>query len=61
MPEQPVLILGETGTGKELAGKCIAGGRFIPFDKATRRFAAAPLAGARDGAGLRSSRARVLP
>src|SRR6185295_18516646 len=45
MAEQPVLILGETGTGKELAGKCIAGGRFIPFDKATRRFAAAPLAG----------------
>jgi DNA-binding NtrC family response regulator len=40
-----VLVLGETGTGKELAGKCIAGGRFIPFDKATRRFAAAPLAG----------------
>ena len=30
MAEQPVLVLGETGTGKELAGKCIAGGRFIP-------------------------------
>jgi transcriptional regulator with AAA-type ATPase domain len=45
MAEQPVLVLGETGTGKELAGKCLAGGRIIPFDKATRRFAAAPLAG----------------
>jgi DNA-binding NtrC family response regulator len=45
MAEQPVLILGETGTGKELAGKCLAGGRFIAFDKTTRRFAAAPLAG----------------
>ena len=45
MAEQPVLVLGETGTGKELAGKCIASGRFIPFDKTTRRFAAPPLGG----------------
>jgi transcriptional regulator with GAF, ATPase, and Fis domain len=45
MAEQPVLITGETGTGKELAAKCIAGARFLPFDVQTKRFAAAPLAG----------------
>jgi DNA-binding NtrC family response regulator len=45
MAEQPVLITGETGTGKELAAKCIAGARFLPFDVQTRRFAAAPLSG----------------
>jgi DNA-binding NtrC family response regulator len=35
----PVLITGETGTGKDLAAACVGCSRYIPFDPVARRFA----------------------
>jgi transcriptional regulator with AAA-type ATPase domain len=40
MHEIPTLILGPSGTGKELVAGAIGASRFIPFDPAARRFEA---------------------
>jgi DNA-binding NtrC family response regulator len=39
MDATPVLITGETGTGKESAAQCVGWSRFVPFDARVRRFA----------------------
>jgi DNA-binding NtrC family response regulator len=41
----PTLVTGPTGTGKELVARAIGHARFIPFDAASRTFAAAPASG----------------
>jgi hypothetical protein len=43
MDEIPVLITGETGTGKDLAATCIGLSRYIPMDARANRFVAEPL------------------
>ena len=42
MPEVPALVVGPTGTGKELVANAIGRSGFIPFDPDARRFSAAP-------------------
>jgi transcriptional regulator with AAA-type ATPase domain len=38
MDDQPVLVTGPSGTGKELVADIVAHARYVPFDPATRRF-----------------------
>jgi len=40
MPDLPTLITGPSGSGKELVARAIGMSGFIPFDPATRKFAA---------------------
>jgi DNA-binding NtrC family response regulator len=40
MRDFPTLITGQSGTGKELVARALGRSQFIPFDRATRRFAA---------------------
>ena len=42
MADMPTLITGESGTGKELVARAIARSLYVPFDRATKRFAADP-------------------
>ncbi len=45
MREIPTLVLGESGTGKDLVARAIALSQYIPFDAASGQFVADPAAG----------------